>query len=99
MTVTAIVPGVQVLSLSVVSVWLLPRNPFIVTTVPPRPPSVKVTEPGLAVLKEVISRPPYDGAKDYFYISDVDDREYLTSLIKVTITALPKPKAKKNPLM
>ena len=21
--------------------------------------------------------PPYEGAKDYFYISDVDDREYL----------------------
>ena len=59
---------------------------------------VKVTEPGKAVLKEVILRPPYDGAKDYFYISDVDDREYLTALIKVTIPALPKPKAKKNPL-
>ena len=25
----------------------------------------------------VILRPPYEGAKDYFYISDVDDREYL----------------------
>ena len=35
---------------------------------------VKVTEPGKALLKEVILRPPYDGAKDYFYISDVDDR-------------------------
>ena len=32
---------------------------------------VKVTEPGKAALKEVILRPPYDGAKDYFYISDV----------------------------
>ena len=42
-----------------------------------------------AVLKEVISRPPYDGAKDYFYISDVDDREYLTALIKATIPVLP----------
>lgn len=35
---------------------------------------------------------------DYFYISDVDDREYLTSLIKATIPALPKPKVKKNPI-
>ena len=59
---------------------------------------LKVTESCRTLLKEVILRPPYDGAKDYFYISDVDDREYLTSLIKVTITALPKPKAKKNPL-
>ena len=59
---------------------------------------VKVTEPGKVVLKEVILRPPYDGAKDYFYISDVDDREYLTALIKATVPALPKPKAKKNPM-
>ena len=58
---------------------------------------VKVTESGWAVLKEVILRPPYEGAKDYFYISDVDDREYLTSLIRVTILALPKLKLK-NPL-
>ena len=59
---------------------------------------VKVTEPGRAVLKEVILRSTYDGAKDYFYISDVDDREYMMSLVKVTIMALPKPKAMKNPL-
>jgi len=59
---------------------------------------LKVTESCMPLLKEVILRPPYDGAKDYFYISDVDDRECLTSLIKVTIRALPKPKAKKNPL-
>ena len=50
------------------------------------------------LLKEVILRPPYDGAKDYFYISDVDDRDYLVRLIKATIPALPKPKPKKNPL-
>ena len=59
---------------------------------------VKVTEPVRALLKEVILRPPYDGAKDYFYISDVDDRDYLTALIKATIPALPKPKVKKNPI-
>ena len=59
---------------------------------------MKVTEPGRAVLKEVIYRSPYDGAKDYFYISDVDDSDYLASLIKATLPALPKPKAKKNPM-
>ncbi len=48
---------------------------------------VKVTEPGRAVLKEVISRSPYDGAKDYYFIGDVDDRDYLTALIKATIPA------------
>ena len=53
---------------------------------------------GKALLKEVILRPPYDGAKNYFCISDVDDREYLASLIKATIPALHKPKVKKNPM-
>jgi TfoX/Sxy family transcriptional regulator of competence genes len=59
---------------------------------------VKVTEPGKTMLKKVILRPPYDGAKDYFYISDVDDRDYLTAIIKATIPALPKSRAKKKPL-
>lgn len=54
---------------------------------------LKVTEPGKALLKEVILRPPYDGARDYFYIADLDDRDYLVNLIKTTIPALPKPKA------
>ena len=58
---------------------------------------LKVTAPGKALLKEVILRPPYDGAKDYFYISGVDDRDYLVALIKATLPALPKSKAKKNP--
>lgn len=59
---------------------------------------IKVTEPGRALLKEVILQPPYNGAKDYFLICDVDDRDILTALIKSTIQALPKPKAKKNPM-
>jgi len=50
---------------------------------------IKVTEPGRALLKEEALRPPYEGAKDYFYISDVDDRDYLKELIKVTLPALP----------
>ena len=54
---------------------------------------IKVTEPGRKLLKEVILRPPYEGAKDYFYISDVDDKDYLTALINTTIPALPKPTA------
>ena len=57
---------------------------------------IKVTEAGRALLKEVVLRPPYDGAKDYFYIADVDDREYLADLIKATLPALPAPKAKKK---
>lgn len=55
---------------------------------------IKVTDAGRAVLKEEILRAPYPGAKDYFLIDDVDDSDYLTQLIKVTIPNLPKPKSK-----
>lgn len=50
---------------------------------------VKVTEPGRSVLKEIDLRPPYPGAKNYFYISDVDDSDYLVELIRATLPALP----------
>ena len=55
---------------------------------------VKVTDPGRKVLKEVVLRPPYPGAKDYFYVADVDDSDYLVELINVTLPALPVPKIK-----
>ena len=57
---------------------------------------IKVTDAGKALLKEIVLRPPYEGAKDYFYISDVDDRDYLVALIKATLPALPAPKKKKK---
>ncbi len=57
---------------------------------------LKVTEPGRALLKEIVLRPPYEGARDYFYISDVDDRDYLAGLIRATLPALPLPKASKK---
>ncbi len=57
---------------------------------------LKVTESVKPLLKEVILRAPYDGAKDYFYISDVDDREYLVNLIKASIPSLTKMRLKKS---
>ena len=39
-------------------------------------------------------RPPYEGAKDYFYIADVDDRDYLSELVRVTCKELPELKVK-----
>ena len=57
---------------------------------------VKPTDAGRALLKTVDLRPPYVGAKDYFYISDVDDHEYLSALVKATCGALPEPNAKKK---
>ena len=53
---------------------------------------LKPTEAGRALLRNVVLRPPYEGAKDYFYIADVDDRDYLSTLVRETCKALPVPK-------
>ena len=57
---------------------------------------VKPTESGRALLKVVDMRPPYEGAKDYFYVAEVDDRDYLSMLVTETCKALPEPKIKKR---
>ena len=58
---------------------------------------LKPTEAGRAMLRNVDMHPPYDGAKDYFFIEDVDDRDYMSELVKTTWNelALQKPKRKK----
>lgn len=57
---------------------------------------VKPTESGRALLRSIDLRPPYEGAKDYFYIGDVDDHDYLSTLVRVTCNELPMPKPKKK---
>ena len=56
---------------------------------------IKPTEGGRALLKEVKLCPPYDGAKDYFLIADVDDRDIITKLVKITCQELPEPKKRR----
>ena len=51
---------------------------------------LKPTEVGRSLLHSVEMRPPYDGAKDYFFIEDVDDRDYLSALVRETCKALPQ---------
>ena len=53
---------------------------------------IKETDAGRAVLRNIILRPPYEGARDYFYIDDVDDSDYLTLLVQTTLPALKKPR-------
>jgi TfoX/Sxy family transcriptional regulator of competence genes len=57
---------------------------------------LKPTAAARALLRIVELRPPYDGAKDYFYIADVDDRDYLSALVSATYKALPESKQKKE---
>lgn len=49
---------------------------------------VKPTKNGRDVLKAVEMQKPYEGAKDYFYISDVEDRDYLALLVRETLKEL-----------
>lgn len=55
---------------------------------------IKPTEAGKKVVRDLIPCPPYEGAKDYFYIPEVDDREYLQTLVKESCKELPEPKRK-----
>ncbi|MBR5102871.1 MAG: TfoX/Sxy family protein [Muribaculaceae bacterium] len=57
---------------------------------------IKPTEAGRKLLRTIDMRPPYDGAKDYFYIADVDNRDYLSQLVAATCSELPEPKIKKK---
>ena len=56
---------------------------------------IKPTDSGRALLKSIDLRPPYPGAKDHFYVADVDNREYLSALVKATYYELPEPKPKR----
>ena len=58
---------------------------------------LKPTDAVRPLLRIVEMAPPYDGAKDYFLITDVDDHDYLAMLVSETCRALPEPKPKKTP--
>lgn len=59
---------------------------------------IKPTEPVKQMLREVVMRPPYDGAKEYFFITDIDDRDYLAEIVKTTLINLPAQKNRKRKL-
>lgn len=60
---------------------------------------IKPTEAGHKLLRIEDLRSPYEGAKKYFYIADVDDREYIISLIRATYEELPESKYRKRKQM
>ena len=49
---------------------------------------VKVTSLGEAAFPLLPKVPPYVGAKEYFLVEDVDDRETITALTRITCQAL-----------
>jgi TfoX/Sxy family transcriptional regulator of competence genes len=57
---------------------------------------LKPTEAVRPFLRTEELRPPYEGAKNYFCIADVDDRDYLSKLVAETCKVLPEPKQKRK---
>ncbi len=57
---------------------------------------LKPTDVVRPLLRKVDMRPPYEGAKDYFYIEDIDDHDYMKTLVTETCKALPEPKFKRK---
>lgn len=57
---------------------------------------VKPTPGGRTMVGSMEEAPPYPGAKPYFLVGDrLDDREWLSTLIRVTESETPAPKPRK----
>lgn len=57
---------------------------------------IKITEAGKQLCPDLQEAPPYNGAKNYLLIEDIENRELLTKLVTVTCAELPQPKPKKR---
>ena len=57
---------------------------------------VKVTPEGEAAFPDLPKAPPYEGAKESFLVEDVEDRERLTALTRITGQALRSKQQKKG---
>ena len=58
---------------------------------------IKPTEGGRAFIGHVVEAPPFTGAKLSFLIDDrIEDRQWISNLIRITYEELPEPKEKKK---
>lgn len=57
---------------------------------------IKITESGRNLCPELSEAPPYQGAKNYFLVEDVENQQLLTELVTATCEELPEPKPKKK---
>lgn len=56
---------------------------------------VKPTEAGRKFIKDPVESPPYPGAKNYFLIEEqLENREWMGRLLRITADDLPEPKPK-----
>jgi TfoX/Sxy family transcriptional regulator of competence genes len=58
---------------------------------------IKPTQAGRAFIGDVVEVPPYPGAKPSFLIEEkVEDRGWLSELVRISVKELPLPKPKKK---
>lgn len=58
---------------------------------------IKPTDAGRAFIGNVTEAPPYPGAKLYFLIEDkLEDKDWISDLIRITAKELPEPKPKRK---
>jgi TfoX/Sxy family transcriptional regulator of competence genes len=58
---------------------------------------IKKTESGRIFIGDVDEEPPYTGAKPIFRINEkIEDKEWLSELVRITVKELPMPKPKKK---
>lgn len=56
---------------------------------------IKPTIGGRKFIGDVVEAPPYSGAKPSFLIEDkIEDREWLSELVRISLQELPNPKKK-----
>lgn len=57
---------------------------------------IKITPAGEALLPDCPQAPPYEGARPYFLLEDLDDADFLCNVARVTCAELPPPKPRKK---
>jgi len=58
---------------------------------------IKPTKAGREFIGNVVEAPPYPGAKNYFLIEEqLEDSEWLSELVRLSVVELPLPKPKKK---
>jgi TfoX/Sxy family transcriptional regulator of competence genes len=58
---------------------------------------IKPTYSGREFIGNVVEAPPYEGAKPSFLIEDkIEDSEWLSELVRISLIELPAPKLKKK---
>jgi TfoX/Sxy family transcriptional regulator of competence genes len=58
---------------------------------------IKPTKSGREFIGEVVESPPYPGAQPSFLIEDkIEDSEWLSKLVRISVKELPEPKPKKK---